>query len=261
MRTEYYMGIDVGSYTTKTVIIDQNQNILGTACERTGFHPGKSADICIKSALRQTDVTMPAITGCISTGYGRDNIRFSDQSITEITCHAMAAGFYYPQYMTVLDIGGQDNKIIHVDDAGRCLDFKMNRKCASGTGVFIEEMAHRLNMSAFELQEMAWASEKEIHIGSFCTVFSATEVLERINQGENIQDLAKAIFRSVVLRTLQMDELNENLVLSGGVAKFFPIIKSIFETCLARPVAVIPDSNLGGALGAALISLQKANGH
>lgn len=258
MRTQYHMGIDVGSYMTKTVIINQNRQILGTACERTGFHPRKSADICVDSASRKAKIAMTAITGCISTGYGRDNIRFADQSITEITCHAMAAGFYYPQHITVLDIGGQDNKIIHVDDMGRCLDFKMNRKCASGTGVFIEEMAHRLNMNAFELEEMAWASEKEIHIGSFCTVFSATEVLERINQGEKIQDLAKAIFRSVVLRTLQMDQLNGNLVLSGGVARFFPIIKTIFETCLGRPVAIIPDSNLGGALGAALISLQKS---
>jgi len=160
--------------------------------------------------------------------------------------------------MTIIDIGGQDNKVIRLDEQGRRINFKMNRKCAAGTGAFLEEMALRLNIPLEEMDGLARQSQEAIELGSFCTVFTATEVLEKIRQGKKVPDIVKGLFKSVVKRVLEMDLMSGQVVLTGGVVAFNPYLQTMMEAQIQQPVQVPPTPQLTGALGAALFSLETA---
>ena len=154
----------------------------------------------------------------------------------------------------MVDIGGQDNKVIELDAEGRRVNFKMNRKCAAGTGAFIEEIAHRLDVPLSQLDELASRSDTSLSLNSFCTVFAATEVLARIREGVPVEDLARATFRSVVKRILESHPLDGEVVLTGGVvAHNAVVVEMIGESCPAQ-LSLPPDPQLVGALGAALFA-------
>ena len=165
----------------------------------------------------------------MSTGYGRKNVSFSDESKTEIGCHAKGCYLYFPKAITIIDIGGQDNKIIKLDDTGRRTGFKMNRKCAAGTGAFLEEMSPRLDIPMEDMDDLARQSKDMVKLGSFCTVFSATEVLENIRNGNKVPDIVKGLFFSVIKRVLEMDSFTENVVMTGGVVAHNPYLVTMTE--------------------------------
>jgi predicted CoA-substrate-specific enzyme activase len=203
-----------------------------------------------------TDISRNDISRCISTGYGRKNVSFSDDTKTEIGCHAKGCYHYFPMAITIIDIGGQDNKIIKLDERGRRLNFKMNRKCAAGTGAFLEEMSLRLDIPLEDMDALATSSENMVELGSYCTVFSGTEVLEKIRQGKKVPDIVKGLFYSVIKRVLEMDALTERVVMTGGVVAYNPYLVKMFKEITKREILVPEYPQLTGAVGAALFAME-----
>jgi len=159
--------------------------------------------------------------------------------------------------MTIIDIGGQDNKIINLDQRGRRVNFKMNRKCAAGTGAFLEEMSLRLGVPLEEMNALAKQSRELVELGSYCTVFSGTEVLEKIRQGKKLPDIVKGLFASVIKRVLEMGAFSETIVMTGGVVAFNPYLVDMLAQKTGRPVLVPEFPQLTGAIGAALFALEE----
>jgi (R)-2-hydroxyacyl-CoA dehydratese activating ATPase len=252
-----FAGVDVGSSTTKVVLIDREKNLLGWSVHRSGTDFAGTAEIGLQEALERAGIReAPHPLRTVSTGYGRKNVRYSQWDKTEISCHAKGCYHYFPQAMTVIDIGGQDNKVIQLDAQGRRLNFKMNRKCAAGTGAFLEEMALRLDIPLAEMNRLAAESTELVELGSFCTVFSATEVLEKIRQGRRVSDIVKGLFLSVLKRVLEMDLLTEQAVMTGGVVAYNPYLVTMMTELIQRPVRVPEHPQLTGALGAALFAAE-----
>ena len=200
-----------------------------------------------------------AVEKSVSTGYGRKNVSFARDTKTEIGCHAKGCFLYFPFATTVIDIGGQDNKIIKLDASGKRTGFKMNRKCAAGTGAFLEEMAMRLDVSLEEMNGLASQSDNMVKLGSFCTVFSATEVLENIRQGKKLPDIVKGVYYSMIKRVLEMDALTEKVVLTGGVVAHNAYMVKMTEEMIGRKILVPEYPQLTGAIGAALYALEALN--
>jgi (R)-2-hydroxyacyl-CoA dehydratese activating ATPase len=252
-----FVGVDVGASRAKAVVLDRDRHLLGFAVEKSGTDFTAVANHCLTESLQMAGVSKASIVGTISTGYGRKNVSFAQEYKTEIGCHSKGCFFYFPQSITIIDIGGQDNKIIKLDEKGRRINFKMNRKCAAGTGAFLEEMSLRLNIPIEEMDALARQSGDMVKLGSFCTVFSATEVLENIRQGKKVTDIIKGLFFSVIKRVLEMEALTENVVMTGGVVAHNPFLVTMTEEILGRKILVPPNPQLTGAIGAALYALEE----
>jgi predicted CoA-substrate-specific enzyme activase len=194
------------------------------------------------------------VTRSVATGYGRKNVDLASDVKTEIACHARGAHHFFPMPITIVDIGGQDNKIIKLDAAGNRLDFKMNRKCAAGTGAFLDEIARRIGVRLEEMEGLARQSTEHVEIGSFCTVFSATEILALARRGAKVPDIVKGSFRSVVKRVAEMDPLTGTVVATGGVVAHNPLIVELLSEIIGSRVRTPPHPQLAGAIGAALFA-------
>jgi predicted CoA-substrate-specific enzyme activase len=254
-----YAGVDVGASRTKVAILDSDKNLIGHAVQKSGTDFAATADACLASALKMADIPESRIAKTIATGYGRKNVSFAGDTKTEIGCHAKGCFYYFPIATTIIDIGGQDNKIIKVDPSGKRTGFKMNRKCAAGTGAFLEEMAMRLDVSLDEMDRLASQAENMVKLGSFCTVFSATEVLENIRQGKKLPDIVKGVFYSMIKRVLEMDALTEKVVMTGGVVAHNPFMVKMTEKMIGREILVPDFPQLTGAIGAALYAIETEN--
>ncbi len=251
-----YVGTDVGASRTKVSVLDADRKLLGWAVKKSGTDFTATAQTCLELALDQAGARESDILRSVSTGYGRNNVTYAADSKTEIGCHAKGCFFYFPYSTTIIDIGGQDNKIIKLDDKGLRTNFKMNRKCAAGTGAFLEEMAMRLDVSLEEMDRLARRSENMVKLGSFCTVFSATEVLENIRQGVKLPDIVKGVFFSMAKRVLEMDSLTEKVVMTGGVVAHNPYLVKMTEDITGRSILVPEYPQLTGAIGAALYGME-----
>lgn len=254
----YYCGIDIGASAAKLAIVDGAGQIAARALRRSGVDYAQTARCCLDEALELSGLAESQLAGVFSTGYGRDNVPFAGGKMTEIACHGKGAFHAFRRAMTVIDIGAQDCKVIHLNKEGHRTSFKMNRKCAAGTGAFLEEIAYRLDLSPDQLNGLAERSTSEVSLGSFCTVFAATEILERIRAGVKVEDIVKGAFRSVVKRLLEMDTIDGDLVLTGGVAAHNPVLATLVEESFGRPVLVPPEAQFIGALGAALFAAEAA---
>jgi predicted CoA-substrate-specific enzyme activase len=250
-----YVGIDVGSCTTKAVVIDHEDNMVGSHVRRSGVDYQSAATESLEIALGGERWDGLPI---VSTGYGRHSVKFATEAKTEIACHAKGGFHYVQRALTVVDIGGQDNKVIKLDDQGHRLDFKMNRKCAAGTGTFIEEIAARIAIPLDVLDGMARKAEKRVKIGSYCTVFASTEILSLIRAGVSSEELVRGVFESVVDRVMEMIPLVDTVLLCGGVVEYFPIVADIFKGRISGEVIVPPHPQLTGAYGAALFARELA---
>jgi predicted CoA-substrate-specific enzyme activase len=251
-----YAGVDVGSTTTKAVIINQGGAVVGTASRTSGTDLTAAAGECLKEALETAGE--PAPSHLVATGYGRNNVAGADISITEITCHGRGAYHSFPEAITVVDIGGQDTKVISLDTTGQRVGFKMNRKCSAGTGVFLEEIARRLDVPLEDLDNVARSSERSAPLNSYCTVFASTEMLSRIRAGEAREDLVLGAYESVVRRVVEMADLTGTLVLTGGVVAYHPIVAELMANETGATVKVPADPHMVGALGAALAARELA---
>jgi (R)-2-hydroxyacyl-CoA dehydratese activating ATPase len=252
----YFCGVDIGASALKLVVVDETGQAVARAVRRSGIDYAATADHCLAEALTTAGLSSGQIQGARSTGYGRDNVPWVSGTMTEIACHGKGAFFHFRRAMTIVDIGGQDNKLIQLDGQGRRVHFKMNRKCAAGTGAFLEEIALRLDLPLQELNGLAEQSTDEVSLGSFCTVFTATEILEKIRAGKRVEDIVKGAFRSVVKRIREMGTVDGALVMTGGVVAHHPVLVKLAEESLGTPVLVPPDPQCIGAFGAALFALE-----
>ena len=255
LAKQIFLGIDIGASRTKVALLDHHKTLVGHAIEKSGTDFTATAESCLQSALEMASAARQEIAGGISTGYGRKNVPFVQETKTEIACQGRGCYFYFPTAITIVDIGGQDNKIIKLDRQGRRSSFKMNRKCAAGTGTFLEEMSFRLDIPLERMNALATASDDMLELGSYCTVFSATEVLEKIRQGRKVPDIVKGLFSSVIKRILEMDSFAEDVVMTGGVVAHNPYLVEMMEARIGREVRVPDHPQLTGAIGAALYAM------
>jgi (R)-2-hydroxyacyl-CoA dehydratese activating ATPase len=258
MNKTVFVGVDVGASRTKVAVLDGEKNLLGFCVRKSGTDFQKTAEDCLEESLKMAETSRKSMFRCLSTGYGRKNVSFRDDTKTEIGCHARGAYHYFPTAITVIDIGGQDNKVIKLDEQGWRLNFKMNRKCAAGTGAFLEEMSLRLDIPLEEMDGLARTSEHMVELGSYCTVFSGTEVLEKIRQGEKVADIVKGLFYSVIKRVMEMDSLTDRIVMTGGVVEHNSYIVEMVREITGREVLVPEHPQLTGAVGAALFAIEAA---
>jgi predicted CoA-substrate-specific enzyme activase len=250
-------GIDIGASSTKSAIIDAQRRLLATDVRKTGVSFEACAHDSMGAALASYGLTFQDLTRVFSTGYGRHNVAFANETRTEIACHAKAAYHYFPRRITVVDVGGQDNKIIHIDPQGRRDSFKMNRKCAAGTGTFLEEVAQRIDVPLDQIDSVARQASHVVHMGSYCTVFTKTEILAHIRAGEKVPEIVAGLIESVVKRIVEMDPLAGEVVISGGVVAHNPILADMLAKHLGHPVHILPNAQLAGAFGAALLAMEQ----
>ena len=251
-----FVGVDVGASRTKVAVLNTRKELIGHSVKKSGTDFSATADRCLQESLLMAAAQNADILRVVSTGYGRKNGTYSHAVKTEIGCHAKGCYLYYPFAITIIDIGGQDNKIVKLDENGRRISFKMNRKCAAGTGAFLEEMSPRLDIPLEDMDNLARQSTDMVKLGSFCTVFSATEVLENIRNGKKISDIIKGLFYSVTKRVIEMDAFSESIVMTGGVVAHNPYLVTMMEEIINRPILVPKFPQLTGAIGAALYALE-----
>jgi len=256
----YFAGVDVGASATKAVVMDSECNLLGHCIKRTTTNLGKLAENALNEALEMAGISRDSIKYIIATGYGRENVEFANEMKTEISCHSKGGRYAFKdknEQLAIIDIGGQDNKVIKLDKDGKIINFKMNRKCAAGTGAFLEEIALKLDTSPNVLDELARGATKDIVLGSFCTVFTSTEILEKIKDGESKENMVKGAFISVVKRIVEMEILEGSVILTGGVIAHNPLIGEILEKQLNVNVHIPENAQLAGAFGAALYAKER----
>jgi predicted CoA-substrate-specific enzyme activase len=254
----HFAGIDIGSSATKAVVINGDREVIGHSVVDSGADFRAAADRAYAEARRHAGCGETDNPVVVTTGYGRRNLPTADGTRTEISCHAEGSYHYFPRAHTLIDIGGQDSKIIKIGETGKRISFKMNRKCAAGTGAFLDELANRLKIPLAQLNEMAEKARHDVQIGSYCTVFTATEILARIREGTDVADIVKGIFTSVIKRVMEMDSLQGEVVMTGGVVAHNPFLIRMFEEKIGNGIFVPPEPQLTGALGAALYSMASA---
>ncbi len=249
-----FAGIDIGATTTKAVVIDANKKVLGHFVKRSGTDLTSAATEALDQAVAQADINRDSIQAIVATGYGRKNVPFVQDTKTEISCHGRGCYHYFPEAITVVDIGGQDSKIIKLDAQGKRTGFKMNRKCAAGTGAFLEEIAHKMDIPVGDLNDLAQGASNTAKIGSYCTVFTATEILDRIRSGERMDGIIRGLFDSVAKRIVEMDTLTDRVIMTGGVIAFNDIVAELLSSLTGIEVEIAPHPQEMGAFGAALFA-------
>ena len=255
-------GIDIGSLTAKIVVLKiQDKKIVDrfSSLKKVGYAPGNVANNLLIEAKKyfQTD----SLDYVISTGYGRRMVTESNKSITEITCHALGAHFSNPTIQTIIDVGGQDSKVIRINLKGQVQDFEMNDKCSAGTGRFLEVMANALETDIAEFGRLALDSTSPASISNTCTVFAESEVIPRLNQGINRIDIIAGIHQTIAQKIAALASrvgITKSIALTGGVA-LNPGVKLMLEKQINAPIEVPSNPQIIGALGAALLSSKYAN--
>jgi predicted CoA-substrate-specific enzyme activase len=251
-----FVGIDVGTTTTKAVVINANREILGRSVRRSGIDLTSAASEAFKVAITEARSAPDSVQAIVATGYGRKNVPIAHDTKTEISCHGRGCYHYFPEAITVVDIGGQDSKVIKLDKDGRRIGFKMNRKCAAGTGAFLEEIAYKLDIPLGDLNGLAEMAETTAKIGSYCTVFTATEILDRIRAGEKLDNIVRGLFDSVAKRIIEMDTLNGRAIITGGVVAYNPIVAELLSVRAKIKVEIAPHPQEMGAFGAAIFAVE-----
>lgn len=253
MSEALYAGLDAGSSATKCVVLAADGTMAGHAVVPSGFYYAEAAEAALVRALAGTD--RGRIAACVSTGYGRKSVGWADRQVTEITCHARGAREWYPEVRGIIDIGGQDTKVIWIDARGELIDYRMNSKCAAGTGTFLESVAVRLGVPLAEIDGLALKSTAHSILNSYCTVFTGTEVIERIKAGEPRQDISMGLFRSIAARVFEMFAARSGPVAAtGGVVAHCRAMVRALEEVFAAPLLLPPQPQLAGAYGAALLA-------
>ncbi|NCB41022.1 MAG: CoA activase [Clostridia bacterium] len=252
---KHNIGIDIGSTSAKTVVMDENKNILQRFIQPTGWSSVDTAE-SIRKLLLEHGIDVASST-CIATGYGRIAVPYAEKSITEITCHARGACSIFDRAnLTVIDIGGQDTKIISVIN-GAVRDFLMNDKCSAGTGRFLEIMANTLSVNLDELTELA-SKGGGTSISSMCTVFAESEVITLIGKGDKRENIAFAVVDSIIKKVGsqvgKLDHSDTTICLTGGLCES-TYIRNALSQELNTSVISNSDGRYAGAFGAALFAV------
>lgn len=255
----YVAGIDSGSTSTDVVILNPDATIKATAIIPTGGGAQKSADACLAEALKRADISPKAIRTVVATGYGRAYLDSKDSSVTEITCHAKGAHYLNPEVRTIIDIGGQDNKVIKLNEDGQVENFAMNDKCAAGTGRFLEMMANALQISLEDMSRLGLDWHEDITISSMCSVFAESEVVSLVAQNKAVPDIVHGLDNSVAAKINSLVKRVKGqapFMMTGGVAQNAGVVKAI-EDKIGSRLVISDKAQLCGALGAALFALEQ----
>lgn len=255
----YYVGIDIGSMTAETVIINDEKEICASCIVKSGASHKDALEKSFSKALELANIKKEDVVYIVSTGYGRINVEFADKQVTEIACHGKGAHFLFPNTRTVIDIGGQDSKVIKLNKKGKVIDFLMNDKCAAGTGRFLEVMANALGLKVEELGEYSSKSKKPAKISCMCGIFAESEVVSKIANGEKKEDIVRGLHNSIASRILGMVnrvKKEDEVTMTGGGAKNSGVVKAMEEQ-LGLKINVPEEPQIIGALGAALVSWEE----
>lgn len=263
MGKGYFAGIDSGSTSTDVVILDKDKQMVTGVILPTGAGAAVGAERALEQALEQAGLQRGDIDAIVTTGYGRTAIQDGDKSITEITCHARGAHYLDPSVRTVIDIGGQDSKVIRLDENGAVENFVMNDKCAAGTGRFLEMMARTMEMNLDEMSKAGLHYKEDITISSMCTVFAESEVVSLIAQNKPTDDIVHGLNKAVASKTAALAKRvggAERYMMTGGVSKNQGLVKTLEEK-LGTTLVVSDKAQLCGALGAALFAMDMVKTH
>jgi (R)-2-hydroxyacyl-CoA dehydratese activating ATPase len=249
-------GIDAGSRAIKAVLFDTGRSkILSFGLADQGVEQERLATELFEKLLREAGLERPQISGIVATGYGRNAIRFADTTITEITCHARGVHQLAPDARTIIEIGGQDSKVIALEDGGRVRDFAMNDRCAAGTGRFLEMVATRLDLDWDKLSALAQQSKKPALISNMCVVFAETEIIGLLADGKPLPDVVAGVQNAIATRVSALAGrfISPPVYFTGGVA-LQPGMGRALEEVFSCPVRVAPQPQFTGALGAAVLA-------
>ena len=248
-------GIDVGSTSGEVVILD-GDTMLAYSIVDIGYNSRRAADLALEHALGERGLTREQIGAMVATGYGRIAIDYAEKQATEISCYARGVHFLYPQVRTVIDIGGQDSKVISVSAKGKPSDFQMNDKCAAGTGRFLEVMARALQLELTELGAISARAKNQVVVSSMCTVFAESEVITLVAEGTSREDIVAGLHRAIAKRVGAMVKrvgVVPPIAFAGGVAKNAGVARAL-EQELGESLLIPDEPQIIGALGAALVA-------
>ena len=249
------VGIDVGSITAKAAMV-RDGVVIADKLILTGYNARHAGENVFEALMKETGIDSSSVAKIISTGYGRNSVSIADKAVTEITCHAAGAHYLNPDVRSVIDIGGQDSKAIVLDENGHVKNFAMNDKCAAGTGRFLEVMSKALEVDLDDFGSFSLNAEQPSKISSLCTVFAESEVVSLISKGEKRENIIAGIHESIAVRVVAMANrtgLKPPIMMTGGVAKNIGVVKAL-EKKIGRQIEVSPQSQLTGAIGAALLA-------
>ena len=254
----YTLGIDIGSTASKCVMLKDGTEIVSKSLIAVGA--GTSGpQRAIAQVLENAGMKREEMDYILATGYGRNSLEdFADHQMSELSCHAKGAAFLFPEVRTVIDIGGQDVKVMRVEN-GAMTNFQMNDKCAAGTGRFLDVMARVLEVDVEQLGELGQQSTKYVGISSTCTVFAESEVISQLAQDTDKRDIINGIHQSVANRVAGLAHrigVQDQVVMTGGVAQNIGVVSAL-QAALGREIHTSPLTQYNGALGAALFAFQK----
>jgi predicted CoA-substrate-specific enzyme activase len=253
-------GLDIGSATGKAVVL-KDRTVVGTAILASTANPGRTADLVMKQALQQAGLpSIDHLDNIVSTGYGRLKIPFAEENLSEISCHAKGAHWMVPSIRTVVDIGGQDCKVISVSEKGTVLDFKMNDRCAAGTGRFFEGMARALCCGLEGISALENQGEEPCPISNQCSVFAESEVVTLVNEGIDVRNIIAGINLSVASRLTSMARrvgVANDVTLTGGCSKNDGLAHALAKKLDIEIKKLPHDPQIAGALGAAIFAAER----
>ncbi len=254
-------GIDVGSTYTKAVILNEHEVILSQAISNTGFKLAEVARQVYDRALKDAGLAESDISYVVATGFGRHMASFSDAQVTDLTASARGAAFFFPQTRTILDVGGQTMKATRVDDSARVKSFRLNDKCAAGTGAFLEKTARYMGYDTAEIGPLVATSKQPVAISGVCAVFAESEVINQLSVGSAPADIMHGAIASLVDRSVQLMkrvQMEPEFTLIGGILRFETMARVVREHLKAE-VNVPPENMVQfvGALGAAILAQRR----
>ena len=249
-------GVDIGARSIDIVVYDGAQVIESLVAD-TGAFPKENAKSAFEEVLKRAGVNSSEVDKVIATGYGRNYFEGADRVVSEILCHAEGVSYLFPSVHTIIDIGGQDSKLVEVGENGKVLNFAMNDRCAAGTGKFIEMVAATLNIPLEKTGETALQAKETCEISSMCAVFAESEIVGMLHKGVSPDVILRGVFRSVAKRVLGMAGkvgLCDDLVFTGGVANNPGVLNALQHETGKKDIKIPPIPQITGALGAAIIA-------
>jgi predicted CoA-substrate-specific enzyme activase len=253
-------GIDAGSRAIKAIVWDADRRaVLGRARMDQGVRQRELAAACLSAALAEAGVEAGAVDAAVATGYARNLVEAAGETVTEITCHGRGVATLRPDARTVVEIGGQDSKLLRLDAGGRVRDFAMNDRCAAGTGRFLEMVAQRLETPLDRLGELARASETPATISSMCVVFAESEIIGLLAEGAAPADVVAGVQQAIAHRVAALagGRVEAPVALTGGAGRVGGMVDAL-AGALGAPVELCDQADYTGALGAAIVAAERS---
>lgn len=255
------VGIDVGSTYAKAILLDEHNVIVSRAVSPTGFKLADVARQVYEATLRQAELRESDVSYVVATGFGRHMVSFSDAQVTDLTASARGAFFFFPRTRTILDVGGQTMKASRIDDLARVKSFRLNDKCAAGTGAFLEKTARYMGYKTEEIGQLVATSKQQVPISGVCAVFAESEVINQLSLGSAPADIMHGAISSLVDRSVQLMkrvQMEPEFTLIGGLLRFETMARVVREH-LKADVNVPPENlvQFVGALGAAILAQRR----